>query len=162
MSLSYKLAKIENFEALLIRGKLDENDSFVPDAEGDTTRLTPMVESLVWISMLAGFNKITKDNWPQIFVRIAMVETCIGPYRSSPEGGVYFKPEEIKRCVGLETNAAAMTPKQFDAYAIRMLRRPCEDAIKKYLVDQELKNESQDAVETEAEATPTVQDVSPT
>lgn len=151
MSLNYNISKCENYDELKVFGTFDDNGRLVPDPNGTSWQLQPYVESLVWISMLAGFDKITKDNWSEVFVRVAMVETVIGPYRSTKEGGVYFTPAEVKRCIGLTTNSQALNKTKFDSYVARMLRRPCEDVLRAFHTEQEAANESQDAVETEAE-----------
>lgn len=157
MSLNYDISKIENNHELKTFGYYDHDDVFVlyPADElvpkGAAFLLKAQLECLIWISLLAGFDEITKDNWPEVFIRVAMVETCIGPYRSSSEGGIYYKPEEVKRCIGLKTNATKLTPAAFDKQAARMLRRPCEQALRLYQANLEIENDQvQTAVEGEA------------
>jgi hypothetical protein len=67
-------------------------------------------ETIIWATMAIGMGKITKDNYMEFFKRLEFYERLNGPMRRvNTEGGyqpLYFKPEEVKRYIGLDTNVA--------------------------------------------------------
>lgn len=155
MSLNFDISNIDRVDELKTFGTFDQHGDFEPDPNGKNWQLKSLLECLIWASMLTGCNKITKDNWPEVYLRTAMVETVIGAYRRTSEGDmVYFTPDDIKRCIGLKTNATALSKGKFDNYVANMVRRPCEHALRQYEAAQQevLENEVQNAIQTETEA----------
>jgi hypothetical protein len=71
--------------------------------------------------MATGINEITIANWTEVYARMALIEKVNGPYRRIvPEKDsdgklipLYITPAEVKRWVGIHTNASPKTRNQF-------------------------------------------------
>lgn len=150
MSLNWSIVGIDNFDELKTFGLFDENGSFTPAPDGEQYQLKPEVECLIWLSMTCGYSEITEKNWEEVYQRVAIIETIIGGYRHTFDRHmVYFKPEEIRRCIGLKTNSTLMTTAQFNKQSATMLRRPVEATLRQYK-EKLLNDQTETAVETEA------------
>jgi hypothetical protein len=58
-------------------------------------------------------NEITEDNWREFYARLHLLELMNGAYAHTPNGPYYITREQIKRRIGLRTNASALTQLQF-------------------------------------------------
>jgi len=80
-------------------------------------------ECLVFGSISSGIPEITKSNWPEVYARIHLIEITSSAFRIGRDFDdkgkivdrepVFFTPTEIKRWVGLKTNASTKTRAQF-------------------------------------------------
>ena len=78
-------------------------------------------ECLIWGTMATGINEITMANWTEVYARMALIEKVNGPYRKIvPEKDsdselipVYITPAEVRRWIGMHTNASPKTRNQF-------------------------------------------------
>jgi hypothetical protein len=70
----------------------------------------PKTESLIWLMMGIGIHEITRENWHDVYARIAVLESIDGAYLVKHTGNgmepAYFQPEDIVRRVGLATNVS--------------------------------------------------------
>lgn len=76
----------------------------------------PVGETLVWMSLVCGYNKITEANAEKIAQRLMEYQTINGPLleygtTEGPTGQrkLYIDLPEVKRHIGLTTNASSMT-----------------------------------------------------
>lgn len=93
----------------------------------DSTKCTPPLpkddndsalrEVLIFGTMGTGMNSITKENYHEFYARVHAQELLFGSWRTSLSGDVhypiYVTKEEIKRWIGLTTNASIKTRNQF-------------------------------------------------
>lgn len=106
-------------------------------------------ECLIWGTMATGINEITIANWPEVYARMCMIEKVNGPYRQIVPGKdtvsgdpipVYITPAEVKRWIGMHTNASPKTRIQF----MRWFKYSLDDMVKYAQAcvehDEEVKN----------------------
>ena len=108
MSLNWNVEKCKDWKILT-----NNNES---DKPKDTLEWT-ITNSVIWLSMTCGFNEITKKNYKEIWFKINLWETYKGSYISvRTKKGTYKKYfitlEDIKKRIGLSTNASRETLKQ--------------------------------------------------
>jgi hypothetical protein len=98
MSLNWNLTKMANWEAL---------------TEGDEWRIT---DSLIWATMAVGIHTITLANYEEFHARVSLWERLVGPYMVNTEDKkpMYITLNDVKRRIGLSTNAGTKTRKQFN------------------------------------------------
>lgn len=102
MALNWSIEKVENYEELL-----DKEEC-----------LKSPHSTIVLATMQVGLNEITQNNWEEFYKRINFIEKVYGTYhyiddksgKAKPE---YVKEDDIKRLIGLHTNASKKTPTQF-------------------------------------------------
>lgn len=67
-------------------------------------------ENLIWLMMGIGINEVTKENWLDVYARIAVLESIDGAYLSVHNGNnmepAYYEPKDIVRRIGLATNVS--------------------------------------------------------
>jgi len=97
-----------------------EVQNLIEAAEDDSQEqgnLITLRDSVVWATLAVGFPgkewKITESNWREFFQRVYQWERLIGAYRNDSNGPVYFTPEEIHMCIGIQTNAGGKTAAQW-------------------------------------------------
>lgn len=102
MALNWSIAKVEKYDELL-------------DKENC---LKSKHANIVLATMQVGINEITQNNWEEFYKRINFIEKVYGTYNYiDDEGGKvkpdYIKEDDIKRLIGLHTNATRKSPTQF-------------------------------------------------
>ena len=94
-------------------------------------KLTGLTETFIWLTMIVGISEITDKNAQEFFTRVSFEENLLGPMRKHKNGkGVYVTFEDVKRHIGLRTNASPYTKskwlskvyKQWDDRTTRMLK----------------------------------------
>lgn len=86
----------------------------IPTDENDTT----LREVLIFATMFLGISDLTEKNAAEFYARIHLNELAFGGMRNrSLEGGgfepVLVTPAEVRRWIGLHTNASTLTRAQF-------------------------------------------------
>lgn len=99
MALNWNVAKVENYKELF-----DNTD------EG---RMIEPYSTIVIATMLVGINEITEKNYEKFYNRIHLIESIEGPYFYKDSEPSYITLEDIKRLIGLHTNASNKTKLQF-------------------------------------------------
>lgn len=83
----------------------------------DKDRWHPVGDSLVWLSMSCGFNRITADNLDKVWRRIDASQRLYGPvYAAAVDGKRHPLPltrDDVARYVGLRTNASTKGDQSF-------------------------------------------------
>ena len=121
MSLNYDLTKIEDQDFVW----LEWDQVYGPDAKVDKTTkyLNPDVESIIFATMNVGVNPITPENYEELYKRYLMLCSASG-YKA------YFKLEDVKKCVGLSTNASTKTYPAFKKDLFQILEREANWKVK--------------------------------
>lgn len=97
MPLNFNLGDIENWKELL-------------DSEGKSKQLT---ETLIWLTMTVGLQKITHQNWQDFYLRVYIYEKVFDPFLRDKNGKRPITPEDVQRHIGLKTNSGSMSYPQF-------------------------------------------------
>ena len=102
MALNWNIAKVKNYEELL---------------DKDICLKSPY-STIVLATMQVGLNEITQTNWEEFYKRINFIEKIFGSYhyieddKGKPKAK-YITEGDIKRLIGLRTNATKKTPTKF-------------------------------------------------
>lgn len=123
----------------------------------------PIGEALVWMSMVCGYNEITEKNAVKVAQRLMEYQTIEGPllsYTTPGEDGaevsrkLYIDVPEVKRYIGLTTNAGTMTDREWNkklldlvstsAAELRYFRRNDASALEQFAKDCETINASKE------------------
>jgi hypothetical protein len=85
----------------------------------DPTRWHPVADALVWLSMICGYNEITEKNVEKVIERIMQFQSVKGAFlrggrdeNNSPKP-IYIMPTDVKRFIGMHTNASPFTDAQW-------------------------------------------------
>ena len=98
----------------------------------------PVTHYLMFSTMTIGMGEITKQNAPEFFRRIAVIQKLYGPaltYRDPLDGKsveVFITFEDIKNHIGLKTNVGTISRTDFNKKALDILVR---DALASYVDD---------------------------
>jgi hypothetical protein len=68
---------------------------------------------IVLATMSIGINEITESNWEEFFKRVNFSEKAIGTFYYESGEPLFIKEQDVKRLIGLHTNASKKTKKQF-------------------------------------------------
>jgi len=96
MALNYNFSKVADHE------KLHEDNN-----EWQAT------DVLIWMTMAVGIHTITEDNHKEFYARLHLLEKLNGAMRTEGGKEKLFTLEEVKRRIGLSTNASTLTRNQF-------------------------------------------------
>ena len=109
MSLNFSFKKVNDFEA-------------VTTDPADPNRWHPVADALVWLSLICGYREITLKNVDKVIARIMAYQSVTGAYLSANGGAVkvYITPEDVRRFIGLSTNASVMTDVQWAKHIARI------------------------------------------
>lgn len=69
--------------------------------------------AMLFGTMIVGVNKITDENWHDFYARVSIWESAYGSLVLSESGDDNIKPSDVKKFIGLTTNAETMTLTQF-------------------------------------------------
>jgi hypothetical protein len=103
MPLNWDLAKVENW-----------NDLFTTEENGNR-RMIFKNERIVMHTMAIGVRSITEKNWEKFYGRVQMWERIKGAGYYTHEGHqpIYTTQDDVKRMIGLETNASEFSKTEF-------------------------------------------------
>lgn len=111
MSLWWELENVENAEALW---ETSETTDIMRGIEKGEQYLNTCTHTLIWMMAAIGIATITEENAPDVYGRIAFLEKFKGAMRYGPgHVDVFFTPEDIRRHIGLKTNASKQTETEF-------------------------------------------------
>lgn len=96
MSLNFNFQNVTNYEE-------------VTTHPADDTRWHPVADALVWLSLICGYREITLKNVDKVISRVMTYQAVGGSYFR----GVYITAQDIRRFVGMTTNASVMTDAQW-------------------------------------------------
>lgn len=101
MSLNFDFSKVFDCEA-------------VTTDPADPQSWHPVADALVWLSLQCGFSEISHKNVDKVIDRIMAYQVVLGAYLHPDDGGeIYIMPVDIRRFVGMRTNATRLTDAQW-------------------------------------------------
>lgn len=103
MALHFNFSKVADYETVTI----DPTDA---------DKWHPVADALVWLSMICGYDRITLKNVRMVIARIMSYQAVTGAYLSHKGVPVYITAEDIRRFVGMTTNASTMTDAQWQRH----------------------------------------------
>ncbi len=119
MSLDFDVSKIEDHA----------NVTTAPhNGFNDKPQWHPVTSGLVWASIPCGFSGITEQNLDLVWRRVSLWQAVIGAFQSGPEGDVPTTKEDLRRHIGLRTNASGKTEKEFMETLHKQIERNNEKA----------------------------------
>ena len=104
----------------------------------DMDQWHPVTHYLMFSTMAIGMGEITKQNAPEFFRRIAILQKIDGPaltYRDHLDGTtkkIYITMEDIQNHIGLKTNVTLQSKTEFNK---KMLERLERNALSSYVDD---------------------------
>lgn len=130
MSLDWDVSEIENWEAVVkvpfnpdwtpeeVRSMRDNHDTWVDENDKPTHYMNPITNALIWGSMLHGMRKITKENYHEVWMRLALEDAVQrqGRIFTRSEDRPRYRSinlEEVYAHIGLTTNASAISKTEF-------------------------------------------------
>jgi len=103
MSLNWDLGKIKDHKEYC----------WIEDTEEGGVRLRGITETLIWMTMMVGINEISEKTATEFFARASLEEALWGAMRSKGDESVYVSIEDVRRHIGLKTNASPYTKTQW-------------------------------------------------
>jgi hypothetical protein len=96
-------------------------------------RWHPVTDSLIWLSMLCGFNEITEKNADMIAKRIAAYQNAFGPYLKGNkeilgDEPLFINILDVRAHIGLRTNASSKTDAKFKSWLGDTLMREANNS----------------------------------
>lgn len=82
----------------------------------DPEKWHPVADALVWLSMICGYNSITLKNVDKVITRIMAYQAVAGAYLRHKGAPIYLTAEDVRRFVGMTTNASTMTDAQWQRH----------------------------------------------
>jgi hypothetical protein len=79
-------------------------------AEGKEWGIT---NSLIWATMSVDMHEITETNYVEFYARLKAVEATFGAICYGDDGDYFLTIEDVKKRIGLVTNASTKTISQF-------------------------------------------------
>ncbi len=130
MSLDWNVSEVKNWEEVIrvpmnpdwtpeeVRSVQDNHDTWVDDSGNPTHYMSPITSALIWGSLLHGFKKITKDNYHEVWMRLAMEDAVQrqGRIFTRSEDRPRYRSinlEEVYAHIGLTTNVSPVTKTEF-------------------------------------------------
>ena len=113
--------------------KDNDNLCYINKAEGeDKGEMSPITNTLIWSTMVVGFNKITNKNYVQFHKRLIELEIASGGGLLVNDDGHSRQPtiHEVKSHVGLITNASVQSNSQWSRNIARIIQETAEKRIK--------------------------------
>ena len=103
MALNWDLNKVQDWKQLF-----HEKDEF------ENSKMKFVHERILMHTMAVGMRTITEKNWEQFYARVQMWEKIWGAgYYSDDMRPIYTKEEDVKRMIGLWTNAGEFSKTEF-------------------------------------------------
>lgn len=144
MSLNFNLSKIQGYERLCfgttpctecqeVGTDFDTGKTCkVCEGKGVTRIIEPMTENMVFMTMHIGMGQITEKNHLEWYTRAHLVELVLGPAVYKMEDGkktkIPIQLMDVKRHIGLGTNASTKTRSQFLKFVWRLVQ---DDAVRR-------------------------------
>ena len=91
----------------------------------------PVCFGIVMLSMNCGYNAITEKNWEEVAQRIAVWQHIFGAYLGTRDDEVYITVQDVRRYIGLTTNASTMTKTQFNKRVAQWMMEEAPNHIRK-------------------------------
>lgn len=115
MPLNFDFRRVRDYEA-------------VTTDPADPTRWNPVADALIWMSMICGYNEITEKNAEKVIERVMQYQLLTGAFLSGGKGEnntpkeIYIMPTDVRRFIGMTTNASKLTDAQWGRKVVLMTR----------------------------------------
>lgn len=100
MPLNWNIEKVQN------RQDMTEQDDVV-------------LNSLIWATISVGINEITPKNVDEFYARLHLYEKLRGTWTLVDGKPNYIKPDDLKKFIGLSTNAGSLTRTKFNSQVLK-------------------------------------------
>jgi hypothetical protein len=100
MALSFNFTNVENYKEVTTHPLNPEE-------------WHPVADALIWLSMICGYSQITNKNVDTIIARILAYQAVRGAYLHGNKQPLYITADDVRRFVGMRTNATAFTDAQW-------------------------------------------------
>ena len=114
MALNWSIENVKQYNRLyrkVVKGEQGYSDTEV------RKQLKQVPNHLIMLTMTIGMRDITDKNWEQFYNRIYAWERIVGvqfySHKRKKLTPMYITQDDVKRMIGLHTNASTMTPTQF-------------------------------------------------
>lgn len=114
MALNWSIKDVKQYKRLyrkLVKGEEGYSDTEV------LKRLKQVPNQIIFLTMTIGMREITDKNWKQFYYRVYAWERIVGVqfYKGNTKKLIpmYITKDDVKRMIGLHTNAGTMTSTQF-------------------------------------------------
>jgi len=104
MALTYSLEEVSHHKRLFKKQMIINNQKF---------ELKEPFGAIILLSIIVGMNKITSENYEAFYNRINLTEKYHGAIFVKNKKPDYIKLKDVKRLIGLKTNACELTRNQF-------------------------------------------------
>lgn len=104
MSLDYNLSQIDQWETLV-------------NEYGEPCKMT---ETIIWLTMTIGLERITKQNWHDFYTRVHIYEKVFGTFLRRDGKEKPIESSDIYRHIGLTTNSGNIS---YSAFLKRVYER---------------------------------------
>jgi len=106
MSLNWNLESIQDYKTVC----------WIEQEDG-TTRLNPVTETLIFMTMSVQMGSITEANADEFYARLKIIEALDGPFLYKNEDGKhqdrFFTPEDVQAHIGLACNVTTESTAKF-------------------------------------------------
>jgi len=132
MSLNWDITAVQNTKELCW---------FSSEEESEKVELHPVTHTLIWATMLIGFNKITGKNYKDFYRRLIEFEIIVGYgmldyfVDGKRESRMPFL-QEVQNHIGLLTNATVMDNRKWTKNLARLVHEKAADRIR-FMAEQE-------------------------
>lgn len=100
MALNYDLTKIKDYKKLW-------------NKKGENSEMKEPYRTIIFCTMITGIREITEENSSNFYARISFIEKTQGSFFYKGKKPCYISENDIKRMIGLRTNASTLTRSQF-------------------------------------------------
>lgn len=114
MSLRYDLTKIEDYKSRCYRVAKDENGEELKNDHGAPIWVVnPLTEHIIFMTMNVGIGEINKRTAQDFYNRVLFYERVFDSPRRVDGERRFISAAEVKKHIGLSTNASRMSKKEF-------------------------------------------------
>lgn len=114
MSLRYDLTKIEDYKSRCYCVAYDENGDPIKDGRGEVVfKIDPLTEHIIFMTMNVGIGEINKRTAQDFYNRALFYERVFDSPRRVDGERRFISAAEVKKHIGLSTNASRMSKKEF-------------------------------------------------
>ena len=107
------------------------------EGEEGERQLNPVTNALIWETMVIGMNRITDKNWEEFAERVHISQQVYGALLRCEAGLIddegdelFVLPCDVKRHIGLHTNASPLTKAKFKTNMFKHLESKARMEVK--------------------------------
>ena len=100
------------------------------EGEEGEHRLNPVTNALIWETIVIGMNRITEKNWEEFAERVHISQQVHGACLHFKGEEIFVLPCDVKRHIGLHTNASPVTKAKFKTNMFKHLESKARMEVK--------------------------------